>query len=119
MLALTTTCEPSRSNGASKRRRRRSAARQRVVEAAEVLEQDRELVAAEARDGVGRARRGADALGRQPDQLIAAEVPEAVVDELEVVEVDHQHADRPAAALQRGAGARSNSARLGTPVRDR
>ena len=71
----------------------------------EVLEQDRELVAAEAGDGVGRSRRGADALGRQPDQLIAALVPEAVVDQLEVVEVDHQHADRPAPAFQRGASA--------------
>ncbi len=64
---------------------------QRVVEAADGLEQHGELVAAQSRDGVRRAGRLVDPLCGGGDQLVAAGVAEPVVDELEVVEVDHQH----------------------------
>ena len=65
------------------------------------LEQDGELVAAEPGDGVRRA----DAL-EQPDrhaleEQVAGRVPELVVDELEVVEVAVEHADRGLGVEQR------------------
>ena len=66
---------------------------QGVVEAADALEQHRELVTAEAGDGVRRARRVIDPRGCRRDQLVATRMSEAVIDELEVVEVDHQHGD--------------------------
>ena len=60
--------------------------------AGDVLEQDRELVAAEPRE---RCPRRAARLGRRSrdraQQLVAGRVAEAVVDRLEVVEVDEQH----------------------------
>ena len=65
-----------------------------------VLEQDRELVAAEPGGGVG----GADARGHALRDLeqdpVAGGVTEAVVDGLEVVEVDEQHR-HPDALAQR------------------
>ena len=55
-----------------------------------VAQDDRELVAAEPRDEVELA----DALPQQPadvgDELVADRVAEAVVDDLEAVEVEHQ-----------------------------
>ncbi len=59
------------------------------------VEQDRELVAAEARRQVAGAQAGAQAAGEGDQQLVADLVPEAVVDALEVVEVEEQH-DRAA-----------------------
>ena len=56
-----------------------------------VVAQDRELVAAEARDGVLGARRFAQALGRLREHHVAGLVAQRVVDELEAVEVDEQH----------------------------
>ena len=65
----------------------------RLLAVLDVLEQHRELVAAEARGGVG----AADALvetARHLDQhLVAGGVPEAVVDRLEVVEVEEDHGE--------------------------
>ena len=55
------------------------------------VEQQRELVAAEARDGVGAAHAGAQALGRLHEHAVAGLVAEVVVDALEVVEVDEHH----------------------------
>ncbi len=70
----------------------------------DVLEQHRELVAAEARGGVGPA----DALVEAPrdllQHLVARGVAEAVVDRLEVVEVEEDH--REAALLAPAAGER-------------
>ena len=66
----------------------------RAVDAAAVLEQDRELVAAEAGGGVAGAGGAADAIGDGLQQLVADGVAERVVDRLEVVEVDEQHDDR-------------------------
>ena len=54
---------------------------------------DRELVAAEAGDDVVGAQHAAQPLGHGDEQPVAGAVPERVVDELEVVEVDEQHRD--------------------------
>ena len=60
-----------------------------------------ELVAAEARDGVGVAQGDDEPVGDLSQQLVAAVVPERVVDLLEAVEVHHQHGARVAVALGR------------------
>ena len=70
--------------------------------AVEVGQQDQELVAALAREQVGRAHDAAQAHRDPPQQLVAGGVAERVVDGLEVVEVDVQQRDRGAGA----AGAR-------------
>ena len=64
------------------------------------LAEDGELVAAEARDGVAGAGRGAQAARDARQQLVAGRVAERVVDELEAVEVEEEQADR----AQRAAG---------------
>ena len=75
--------------------------RDRVLLVDDVLAQDRELVAAEAGDGLVPAQRVPQPLGDREDQLVAGRVAEAVVDHLEAVEVEEQHGDvAPAAALQ-------------------
>ena len=93
MLAVTTRSEPSRWNGESKRPRIALRRAQGVVEAENALEQDGELVAAQPRHRVGRARGVADPAGGQPDQLVPGRMAETVVHRLEVVEIDHQHGD--------------------------
>ena len=61
-----------------------------------------ELVAAQARDGVGRAHRVGQP-GRQREQhLVAGGVPERVVDGLEAVEVEHEDPDVDVLALPAG-----------------
>ena len=60
---------------------------QRVADA---RDHDRELVAAEARDGVLGAHAAAQALGDGDEQRVADAVAERVVDGLEVVDVDEQ-----------------------------
>ena len=72
------------------------------------LEQDRELVAAEAGDGVARPQQCPEAFGDDAEEAVARRMPEAVVDRLEVVEVDAQHGRVRAVRLamgQRGADA--------------
>ena len=70
----------------------------------------RELVAAEAGDGVGRAQARLHALGHLGQQPVAGGVAEAVVDALEVVEVEEQHGDAAAGAAPRArARARARS----------
>ena len=64
-----------------------------VLGPVEAVEQDGELVAAEARDGVARAHARAQALGDRDQQLVADRVAERVVDGLEVVDVDEQDGD--------------------------
>ena len=66
--------------------------------AAVVLEQHGELVAAETRRGVRRARAVGQAGGRGAQQLVAGGVADAVVDGLEAVEVDEEHAQLGLAA---------------------
>ena len=66
----------------------------------EVLDDHHEFVAAEAREQVGLAQRRRQRLGHALQQLVADPVAERVVDVLEAVEVDEQHADAAAAALR-------------------
>ena len=58
---------------------------------ADVVAHDDELVAGDAADAVHRAGRALQPLGDLRQHLVAARVPEGVVDELEPVEVDEQH----------------------------
>ena len=64
-----------------------------------------ELVAAEAGDRVARADRGAQPVGDGDEQPVAGGVAEAVVDHLEVVEVEEQHRD--ALVVELGVGERA------------
>ena len=84
-----------------------TAARSRVVELVGVGERrlgqdDRELVAADAAGDVGRAHDVADALGRLGQHGVAGEVADAVVDRLEVVEVEDEQREPPVVALRAG-----------------
>ena len=65
---------------------------------AAVLQQDRELVAAEPRGGVRRAQVAEEPLADVAQDLVAGGVAERVVDRLEVVEVHEEHRDRPTVA---------------------
>ena len=68
----------------------------------DVLEQDRELVTAEARRGVGGADRGRDPLRDLEQQLVAGRVAEAVVDSFEVVEVEEDDGEAELLAARAG-----------------
>ena len=70
----------------------------RVLLVADVLAEDRELVAAEAGHGLVPAQRVAQAVGDGDDQLVAGRVAEAVVDDLEAVQVEEEDGDVAAAA---------------------
>ena len=74
----------------------------RVVGPGDVLAHEHELVAAEAGGHLVAADGGAQALGDGEQQAVAGVVAEAVVDDLEAVEVDEQHGDAAAAALDAG-----------------
>ena len=73
-----------------------------VVLGHELVAQDHELVAAEAGDGVARAKRIAQPLRQRHQQAVAGAVAEAVVHDLEVVDVAEQHRHRPVAAAAAG-----------------
>ena len=73
-----------------------------LLDAVDVLEQQRELVAAEARRGVGRADARGQALRHLDEHLVAGGVPQAVVDRLEVVEVEEDHGHALALAARAG-----------------
>jgi hypothetical protein len=72
----------------------------------EAVEEDDELVAALARDGVLQADALGEAPRHLPQQLVADVVAERVVDVLEVVEVDEEHRDLALGALRVGDGMR-------------
>jgi hypothetical protein len=71
----------------------------------EALEQESELVAAQARHRVDHPHRAPEPHREGDQQLVAEPVPEAVVDDLEAVEVEEEQGEagarRPPAALQR------------------
>src|SRR3954447_2867471 len=67
-----------------------------------VLAKKNELVAAEARDGVARSKRFAEARRECAEQLVAGLVAEAVVDHLEVVHVEKEHGQGGVAAPRAG-----------------
>ena len=75
-----------------------------LAEVGGVLDQDGELVAAEPSDGVARAQHATQALGDGDQQLVAGSVTGAVVDGLEVVEVDEQRGHRGRPAVGAGEG---------------
>ena len=66
---------------------------QRARPSLEVGQQQQELVAGEARDHVGLAGADAETLRQLDQQLVAGVVPQRVVHELEVVEIQEQDAD--------------------------
>ena len=70
--------------------------RDRLVLVGETVDQDPELVAAEAGDDVPRPQVGPQPRRDRPQQLVAGVVAEAVVDQLEVVEVEEEDSDRRA-----------------------
>ena len=90
---------PTTEIGISNPRTRRSASVERHRGVGDVLDQDGELVSAEARGRVGRAHGLEQASGDLPQHLVARGVAEAVVDRLEVVEVEED--DRDARVLAR------------------
>ena len=69
----------------------------RLALVVQVLDQDGELVAAEAGNGVSRAQRLLQPRRDAGEQLVAGRVTEAVVDQLEVVDVAEQHRGERAA----------------------
>ena len=88
--------------------------------AVEVADQDEELVAALAGDQVAGPRHRPEPLGHLAQELVAGGVAEAVVHELEVVEVDEEHGRARARSGARGPATSSrcslNIARFGRPV---
>lgn len=68
------------------------------------LDEDGELVAAEPRRGVGEPQDRGETAGDGDEELVADGVPHGVVDDLEVVEVDEEHAGQGgfAAAPEQG-----------------
>ena len=78
--------------------------------AVDVADHQRELVAADARDQIGRAEPLAQHLGDRLEHRVAGRVAVRVVDLLEVVEVEHD--DRARVAVADGAGERLDEARL-------
>jgi hypothetical protein len=69
-----------------------------------VLGQDRELVAAEPADGVVLAQAAPKPAGDLAQQPVAGAVAEAVVDHLEIVQVDEEHGQAAAVAARPGQG---------------
>ena len=94
--------------------------RHRLVLVGEAVDEDPELVAAEAGDDVARAQVRPAAAARRPQQLVAGVVAEAVVDQLEVVEVEEEDPDRRAGDGRRARARRPSEStklsRLGRPV---
>ncbi len=80
----------------------RSATVGRVMHAVDVFAQHDELVAAETRDRVGLADGGLDPSGGFDEELVAHRVAERVVDGLEPVQVDEQHAEHAAVTSDAG-----------------
>ena len=89
---------PSTSYFSSRARRIRPATSAASADVRDPVEQDGELVATEPGNRVRRAHGALEALRHLPQDRVAGRVAEAVVDGLEVVQVDEHDADRPAAA---------------------
>ena len=64
-----------------------------LAQLVELAHEDRELVAGEPRDDIGRAHRRAQALGEFDQHRVAGRMAEVVVDRLEMVDVEKQHRD--------------------------
>ena len=99
-LALRTISRPPTTNGRRTACWSRSRDRPRLVETSALLDHHGELVAAETGRGVAAAHAAEESLRQLDEELVAGGVAQAVVDVLEVVEVDEDHGDRarPAAS---------------------
>jgi hypothetical protein len=111
MLARTRTEEPFTGNGSRSAIRSRSA-RPRVLE--RIVDQDRELVTADARQRVVSPRATGPAARRPPAAARRRRRARTVVDLLEVVEIDEDQHERPVCIAS--SRRRANSTRLGSPV---
>src|SRR5262249_6022645 len=67
--------------------------RERVFDAGDVLDQQRELISSEPCDGVGLPDAAAEPPSDYPEQLVSLRMPEAIVYDFESVEIDEQHSD--------------------------
>ena len=74
----------------------------RIPGGGDVGQQDPELVASQPRDRVLGADAALDASRDEPQQRVAAGVPERVIDGLEVVDIEEQHRRRAAVAVAAG-----------------
>ena len=100
MLAVVNTSRPPIENGSAQRflDPERDGVGLRVV--VQAVEQDGELVAAEPRDGVAGTQAGLEAARGLDQQLVADQVAEAVVDDLEAIEIEIEDRERVADAAQ-------------------
>ena len=97
----TVSSRPSIANGARERRADAATRRQRRLGARDVLDQDQELVTAEAGRHVGAAQAVVDARGDVAEDPVAEPVAQSVVDRLEVVEVEEEDREELAAPQRR------------------
>ncbi len=93
MLPLMRSVEGPTGNGSRSRSAQRGRDPLGILEI-DVVQQDRELVAAQSGDRVGRADPLAQPPAHQHQQLVPDVVPQRVVDVLEVVQVDQHHHGR-------------------------
>ena len=98
MLASTSSTSPSTANGSSSACRSFARNRERAFGASDLGQEDGELVAAEAGDGVAGAQRRLQPRAELLEQQIATLVAERVVDLLEAVEIEQHHGDAAAFA---------------------
>ena len=84
---------PSISNGSARNETSRSREDGGLFRSFDVHLKDREFVAAEAREDVGFAHAGEEALGDGAQELVAHDVSERVVDGLELIEIETQHGE--------------------------
>jgi hypothetical protein len=71
----------------------------RFLRLSNTFEKNRELVAAQTGDGILRSQAGLDAPGNRQQELVTDVVSQAVVNQLEIVEVKEKHGDRLAVAF--------------------
>ena len=122
MLADVNTSRPAIANGALERVLDAAGDRVGLVVVVEVVQEDRELVAAEPRERVALAQARFEAARRRHQQLVADQVAETVVDDLEAVQIEIEHGERcrpgRLMALVRAGGRvpSTNTARLQSPV---
>ena len=112
MLAWAKTSLPSKTNGGSSSSWMRLAVATAIAVGGR-LEEDRELVATDARDGVGCPDRRGESCTDRSQQAVAREVAEAVVDVLEVVEVEEEHRHRRVGAVATVEGVHGSRAEEG------
>ena len=115
MLTRTWRRWPATSNGVAERGAHAAGGHRRLRLVLDAGAEDGELVAAEARDQVAVAHGAAQPVRDLDQQPVAGLVAEAVVDDLEVVEVEEEDGDALAASAAPRSAAR-NAARSGRPV---